>query len=135
MRSKPRLLKMDTFSQTNGTLSVIEANRHVPFSIERSFLIYNLKPGDVRGNHAADYEEAIFLISGNCTVMLYDGEEKRFFHLDTPGNGLYIPAMYWREISDCSSDCIIAAYADRYYDAKAYISNFDSYLQYCKEQR
>ena len=135
MKSESGLLQMDTFAQENGTLSVAEANRHIPFTIERSFFIYNLKPGDVRGNHAADYEECIFLASGRCTVMLHNGENETVYHLDTPGTGVHIPSMYWREIRDCSTDCIIIAYADRYYDSKAYIYDFPSFLQYWQKQK
>ena len=123
-------LSAETFCQANGCLSVIEGDRTLPFLVQRCFFLYNLKPGDVRGKHAVKNEQCLFLLSGECSVMVHDGKEKVIYKLKTPMEGLYIPYMFWREVFDCSSNCLLAVFSDQHYDPNAYVRNFDSFLKY-----
>ncbi len=123
------------FHQDNGVLSVIEENRTLPFSIRRCFFIYDLKPGDKRGVHAVNNQQCIFLLSGECTVMVHDGKKETLYRLNAPMQGVYIPEMLWREIRDCTPGSVIAVFSDKYYDPDAYIRDFDAFLQYMKEHQ
>ena len=133
MKNTSYLIALKEFSQPNGTLSVIEGDQTLPFSICRCFFIYDLKPGDIRGNHAADYEECIFLLSGECSVMVHDGNNQTVYSLKTPMEGVYIPSMFWREVYDCSSDCMLAVFSDQHYNPDAYVCDFEAFLRYQAE--
>ena len=124
------LLSADVFRQTNGDLSVIEENRTLPFAIKRCFFIYNMNPGDVRGKHAVNNEQCIFLLSGECSISVHDGEKERHFMLSEPMQGIYVPAMQWREVTATVAATSIAVFSDKYYNADDYIRDFDAFLQY-----
>ena len=124
-----RRLKAETFCQPNGVLSVIEENRPVPFAMRRCFFLYDLKPGDVRGRHAALNEQCVFLLSGACSVFVHDGKTETVYRLREPMEGLYIPSSFWREIRDCTDNCMLAVFSDSPYDPAAYIRDFDVFVQ------
>ena len=123
-------LSLDIFRQYNGNLGVVEENRTIPFSIRRCFFIYDMKTGDVRGKHAVNNEQCILLLSGECTVMVHDGKKQKEYHLSKPMEGVYVPAMLWREVCACTPGSSIAVFSDKYYDTKDYIREFDAFLQY-----
>ena len=130
-----RFLRLTSFTDERGKLAAIEGGDTVPFEIRRVFFLYDLNPTAVRGNHAAADEECIFIISGSCRVRTHDGEKETFFLLDSPMCGVYVPAMIWREISDCSKDCVLAVLSDQHYDPEDCVRDFGQFLRLRAEQR
>jgi hypothetical protein len=47
------------------------------------------------------------------------------FHLNRSYQGLYIPAMVWREIDNFSSDAVCLALASAYFDEADYYRDYD----------
>lgn len=126
----PYFLSADVFSQDNGTLSVIEENKTIPFVMKRCFFIYDLKSGDVRGKHAVNNEQCIFLLSGKCSLSVHNGKKEERFILSKPMEGIFIPAMQWREVTAMVPGTSIAVFSDKYYNADDYIRDFDAFLHY-----
>ena len=47
-----RLIELPRFYDPRGNLSFIEQLNHIPFEIKRTYWIYDVPGGEVRGGHA-----------------------------------------------------------------------------------
>ena len=113
-----------------GQLVALEANKQIPFDVQRVFYIYGTQEGVPRGNHS-HYKTKQFLVAvnGSCKVTLDDGKTKETFDLNRPNLGLFQDALIWGSMHDFSSDCVLLVMADAYYDASDYITDYDKYLE------
>ena len=124
-----RLLKLSSFSDQRGKLTVIEGGETVPFEIRRIFFLHGLTPDSVRGDHATLNDQCFVLIAGSCRVCTHDGETETDFVLDEPMQGVYVPSMIWRRIYDCSENTVLAVLSDKHYDPDDYVRDFDEFLK------
>lgn len=111
------MLKFPTFVDGRGSLSVVEARRHVPFEIERIFYIYSVPGGALRGGHAhAACEQVLIALAGSFDVVL-DGERERLDRLD---RGLYVPCGVRVDMEAFTPDAVCLVLASSYYDVEDY---------------
>lgn len=124
---RPKLIRLPKID-CHGYLTVIEAERQIPFKIERIYYIYDVPMGQVRGGHAhKDLEQLIIAINGSFDVKTEDQTGRNVFHLEEPDQGLYIPRMTWREIEKISSGAVCLVAASKLYDEDDYIRNYDNF--------
>jgi uncharacterized RmlC-like cupin family protein len=102
-----------------------ENSRHIPFSVERIFAIYDVPSGQSRGGHAhrAQHQFIVFL-SGNCRILIDDGLNATEEHLTGPQQGLYIPPRVWIELKDFSVGSICLVLASGLFDEADYIREY-----------
>lgn len=93
----PRLITLPKFSDNRGSLSVIEANKEIPFEIKRVFFFYDIPTGENRGSHAhKTLHQVLVCLSGSFDVKLDDGRsDATTVHLNRPWQALHIPPMIW----------------------------------------
>lgn len=73
-----RLINLPKILDERGNLSFIEEENHIPFKIERTYLIYDVPGGQQRGDHSfIKQEEFIVSLSGSFDVIIDDGIEKK----------------------------------------------------------
>ncbi len=122
----PRLIELPKFLDRRGNLSFIEEQRHIPFTIARSYWIYDVPGGETRGGHAyRSNEEFIVALSGSFDVVLDDGRERRVWSLNRSYYGLYVPRGYWREMENFSTNSLALVLASQPYDADDYIRDYE----------
>ena len=86
-----KLINLPKFEDPRGNLSFIEELNHVPFKIERTYWIYDVPGGQVRGGHAFKHqEEMIVALSGSFDVIIKDAKSKKKITLNRSYYGLYI---------------------------------------------
>ena len=124
-----RLLRLSSFTDQRGKLTVIEGGETVPFEIRRIFFLHGLAPDAVRGNHATLNDQCFVLLAGSCRVQTHDGEKETVFLLDEPMSCVYVPSMIWRGIYDCSENTVLAVLSDKHYDPDDYVRDFDVFLK------
>lgn len=113
-----------------GNLSVIEDNGSLPFSIARTYWIYDVPGGESRGGHAYfKSEEFIIALSGSFEVNIHDGNGEQTFQLDRCNKGLYVPAGTWRRIQNFATNSIALVITSTAYSPKDYIRDFDTFVQ------
>lgn len=113
-----------------GNLTFIEGNRHVPFEIKRTYWIYDVPGGEVRGGHAfREQEEFIVALSGSFDVLIDNGLTKEVFHLNRSYFGLYVPAGFWRQMLNFSTNSLAMVLASSDYNENDYIRDYDEYKQ------
>jgi hypothetical protein len=127
--TEPRIMELPRITGPRGNLSVVEAQRHVPFDIKRVYFLYDVPGGESRGGHAhRQLEQFIIAASGSFEVVLFQGEQERRFFLNRSYYGLYVPRMTWRELENFSSGSVSLVLASEYYDEADYYRDRDAYL-------
>ena len=117
------------YSTSEGNLSFIEGRNHLPFEIRRTYWIYDVPGGEVRGGHAyRENEEFVVALSGSFDVVLHNGVQQRRFSLNRSYYGLYIPKMTWRTLENFSTNALALVLSSTVYDPEDYIRTFDEFI-------
>jgi oxalate decarboxylase/phosphoglucose isomerase-like protein (cupin superfamily) len=125
-----KLISLPKILDERGNLSFFESNNQVPFSIARSYWIYDVPGGETRGGHAyQSLHEVIIALSGSFEVVLHDGKREIKYILNRSYTGLYVPNMIWRQLENFSTNSLALICADQPYKASDYIRDFDSFLK------
>ena len=113
-----------------GNLSIIEELKNIPFTIERTYWIYDVPGGESRGGHAyRENEEFIVALSGSFDVILDDGNERKTFSLNRSYYGLYVPKGIWREINNFSTNSLALILSSTVYEERDYIRDYNDFLK------
>jgi hypothetical protein len=127
--AEPLIINLPKIEDPRGNLSFIEENNHVPFTIERVYWIYDVPGGQVRGGHAFKLQqEMIIALSGSFDVVVDDGANKKTFHLNRSYYGLFIPAGYWRQMTDFSTNSLAMVLSSTPFSGHDYVRNYDEFL-------
>ncbi|MGE4287759.1 MAG: FdtA/QdtA family cupin domain-containing protein [Salinivirgaceae bacterium] len=123
-----KIIELPKIPDDRGNLTFIEGENHIPFSIERTYWIYDVPGGEVRGGHAYHkLNELIVALSGSFDVVLDDGREKRTFSLNRSYYGLYVPKMMWRQVENFSTNALALILASGPYDEGDYIRDYEQF--------
>lgn len=125
-----KIINLPKILDRRGNLSFIEGNNHVPFVIARTYWIYDVPGGEVRGGHAyRENEELVVALSGSFDVVLHDGVQEHRFHLNRSYFGVYIPKMMWRTLENFSTNSLALVLSSTAYDVNDYIRDFDQFRE------
>ena len=128
-----KLLDFTEFVDKRGHLIPLEANKNIPFKINRIYFIYSINKKMSRGFHAhKKLVQVAICITGYCTIVLDDGQVRKEIDLNSPKKGLVIDNMIWHEMKDFSENCVLMVIADDYYDELDYIRDYGHYLEMLK---
>jgi acetyltransferase-like isoleucine patch superfamily enzyme/dTDP-4-dehydrorhamnose 3,5-epimerase-like enzyme len=112
-----------------GSLSFGEANLHIPFTVQRYFLVFAVSSQEIRGEHAhRTLHQFLICVHGVCHVVADDGSTRQEFALDQPSIGLHLPPMTWAVQYKYSSDAVLMVLASDSYDAGDYIRDYGDFL-------
>ena len=126
--TEPKIIELPKILDKRGNLSFFEHPNQLPFRIERTYWIYDVPGGDIRGSHAfKEQQEFIIALSGSFDVVLHDGENESKFSLNRSYYGLFVPKMYWRRMENFSTNSLALIVSDKSYDANDYIRDFDNF--------
>lgn len=115
----PRVLDL------RGNLSVGEFGRSVPFDPKRYFLVFGVPNAEIRGEHAhRTCKQFLVCVSGSCSVVADDGENREEFALDDPAVALYLPPLTWGVQYKYSPDAVLLVFASEFYDSAEYIRDY-----------
>lgn len=124
----PKIINLPKILDKRGNLSFFEHPNHLPFEIARTYWIYDVPGGEVRGSHAfKEQQEFIIALSGSFDVVLNDGVKEEKISLNRSYNGLYIPKMYWRSLENFSTNSLALIVSDKLYDEADYIRDFEQF--------
>lgn len=127
---KPEIIELPKHLDARGNLSVIEELKEIPFKIKRTYWIYDVPGGEVRGGHAyKENQEFIVALSGSFDVVLDDGNERKTFHLNRSYYGLYVPNGVWREMENFSTNSLALVLSSTKFDESDYIRDYNNFLK------
>jgi hypothetical protein len=124
----PRIITLPRITDPRGNLTFVEGERHVPFSIQRVYYLYDVPGGESRGGHAhKKLEQFIIAASGSFDVVIDDGKNKKNFFLNRSYYGVYVPRMHWRELINFSSGSVCLVLASEYYEESDYYRDYEDF--------
>jgi len=121
-----RRIALPSFDTGAGELTVIEA---LPFEIRRAFFIHNVPNDTSRGGHANRDEHVFVAVSGSFELSLDDGANTDTRSLTRPDEGIYVPALIWRELHNFTTETICLVMSSRAYSPDDYIRDYDRFLE------
>lgn len=129
--SDVKIINLPKIEDPRGNLSIIEEDKQIPFKIERTYWIYDVPGGQVRGGHAFKKQlELIVALSGSFDVTIDDGAEKKTFSLNRSYYGLYIPAGLWRQMENFSTNSLAMVLSSTHYEEDDYIRDYTDFLKH-----
>lgn len=124
-----RLVPLTRAVDLRGSLVVAETGDHLPFAVNRVFVVYDVPSLESRGAHAhRECHQFLVALGGSVNVIVSDGEVSDEIVLDSPTRGLYLPPMIWGTQYQYSASAALLVMASHPYDAADYIRDFSSYL-------
>lgn len=124
-----QLINLPKIPDDRGNLSFIEEENHIPFKIQRTYWIYDVPGGEIRGSHAfKESEEFIVAISGSFDVVLHDGNKEMKYSLNRSYYGLYVPKLTWRKLENFSTNSLALIVSSTVFKSDDYIRDFDEFL-------
>lgn len=121
-----RIIQLPKILDERGNLSFVESENHIPFRIKRTYWVYDVPGGEMRGGHAfKQCAELIIALSGSFDVILDDGFEKKTYSLNRSYYGLLVPTMLWRNLDNFSTNSLCLVLASRAYEDRDYIYNYE----------
>ncbi len=131
---EPQIINLPKFEDPRGNLSFIEEFKHIPFKIERTYWIYDVPGGQVRGGHAFKLQqELIVALSGSFDVVVDNGNKKQTFSLNRSYFGLYLPAGLWRQMENFSTNSLALVLSSTHYLEDDYIRDYNDFLNYRRQ--
>jgi hypothetical protein len=124
-----KLIDLPKILDQRGNLSFIEEEKNVPFKIKRTYWIYDVPGGQNRGGHAFKHQqELIVALSGSFDVVIDDGIKKDIFSLNRSYYGLYIPAGFWRQMQNFSTNSLALVLSSTLFEENDYIREYQHFL-------
>jgi hypothetical protein len=115
----PNLLKLDTYSDQRGSLTVVE--KIIPFDIKRVFYIYDLH-NQKRGAHRHHKTiQAVICIVGGCQIYCQNKDKELTISLDAPEKCLIIQPEDWHEMFDFKPGTVLLVLASHDFEEADYI--------------
>ena len=123
-----KIIHLPKIKDSRGNLSFFENSNQIPFDIKRTYWIYDVPGGEMRGSHAfKESHEFIVALSGSFDVVLHDGEKKVKFSLNRSYFGLYVPNLLWRRLENFSTNSFALVVSSVPYNSNDYIRDFDEF--------
>ena len=126
---------MPLVADLRGNLTVGEFEQHIPFSVERYFMVFDVPSAETRGEHAhKKCHQFLICAKGSVSVVADDGKTRQEFLLQKPNQGVFLPAGTWGIQYKYSSDAVLLVFASEHYNASDYIRNYDDFLEFVRHK-
>ena len=111
-----------------GYISVTEADKLVPFEVQRIFWTYYTPESIVRGRHAHYKTEQVLIAAAGRLIVTTEHADGaiQIFRLEDPNVGLYVPPHVWHTMQ-YSHSAVQLVLASVPYDEADYIRSHDDF--------
>lgn len=125
-----RIINLPKIEDPRGNLSFIEEEEHIPFKIERTYWIYDVPGGQIRGGHAFKVQqEFIVALSGSFDVLIDDGQNRIVHSLNRSYYGLFIPNGLWRQMQNFSTNSLALVLSSTQFNENDYIRDYKEFIK------
>ena len=120
--------KLTTHTDARGSLTIVEAQKDFPFSVDRVYWLHSVPEGAERGYHASrTCYEYLVAMNGSVEIVLEDKEGRQTYVLCKKDEGLIVPPYTWIELKNFSSDAVLLVLASDGYQPESYINDYDEF--------
>jgi UDP-2-acetamido-3-amino-2,3-dideoxy-glucuronate N-acetyltransferase len=121
---EPRLLRLPSFVDERGALSVAELGDALPFPVARYFLVGEVPADTARAQHAQRHsQELLSCVAGACTVEVRWHAGNAVHRLADPATALHVPPGVWVECREFSDDALLLVLCSHPYDPSDQITD------------
>lgn len=125
-----RQFPLPSFRDADGELVVAQSPEDLRFDLRRAFLIFDVKAGGVRGQHAhRSCSQVLIAASGEIEVVIDDGRNVVHESLHTPRVGLLLPPLIWSTQIFKRDGSVLLVLADGPYDEAEYVRSRSEFEQ------
>ncbi|RZK45884.1 MAG: WxcM-like domain-containing protein [Pedobacter sp.] len=129
-KEEAQIISLPKILDDRGNLSFVEEMNHIPFTIARSYWIYDVPGGGVRGGHSyKENKELIIALSGSFTVVLNNGNSVKEYALNRSYVGLYVPNGIWRHMENFSTNAFALILSSTGYDENDYERDINNFIR------
>jgi dTDP-4-dehydrorhamnose 3,5-epimerase-like enzyme len=130
-----KLVDLQNFTGSDGSISILEFASSKAFSPQRLFFVHNVPPNKSRGFHAhRECAQLLIAANGVCTLDVVRGEKKLKVIMDNSERAVLVPRMTWATQTYSSTDSVLIVLASHAYDKEDYIEDFELYSQLIEEK-
>lgn len=123
-----KLINLPKILDERGNLSFLQENTQIPFAIKRSYWIYDVPGGEIRGGHSyRQNQEIIIALSGSFDVVLNDGIQEKTYSLNRSNYGLFVPNGIWRHMENFSTNSVAFLVASTDFNEEDYVRDYELY--------
>lgn len=131
LKNEVKLLNLPKIEDPRGNLSIIEEEKNIPFKIARTYWIYDVPGGQIRGGHAfKEQQELIVALSGSFDVVVDDGKIIQTFSLNRSYYGLYVPVGLWRQMQNFSTNSLAMVVSSTTFSENDYIRDYVEFIKF-----
>jgi dTDP-4-dehydrorhamnose 3,5-epimerase-like enzyme len=128
--SQLNIVKFPKFEELNGSLSVYECGKDIPFEVRRIFTV-KAKSGSFRGDHAhKKCTQLLVCVSGKILVTCDDGKKISEHLLEGMEDGLLVPPGTWASQNYLMNESLLMVLCDRVYENDDYIRDYSEFKKY-----
>jgi dTDP-4-dehydrorhamnose 3,5-epimerase-like enzyme len=123
-----KVIDLQNFTGSDGSISILEFAYSVTFSPKRLFFVHNVPPNKSRGFHAhRECAQLLIAANGVCTLDVVRGEKKLKVIMDNSERAVLVPRMTWATQTYGNTDSVLIVLASHPYDKEDYIEDFGLY--------
>lgn len=124
------IIHLPKIKDDRGNLTFIEANTHIPFDIRRTYWVYDVPAGEVRGGYAFKKQSVVMIVlSGSLEVFVNDGLKTQTLSFTRSDKALYLPPLTWMEFKNFSTNTVCLFLSSHTYDEKDYIRDSNEFVE------
>ncbi len=126
-----KLIELPKIVDRRGNLSFFESGNHIPFTIKRTYWIYDVPGGETRGGHAyRNLHEIVIALSGSFDVHVESANGIEVYSLNRSYKALYLPPGSWRSLQNFSTNSVALVAASEMYDENDYIRDYQEFKNF-----
>ncbi len=121
---------------SQGLLTVIQSDEHLPFKVERCFIVTATGPDTIGGNHAhRGLTQFLICLAGQVEVFVDDGTRSETHTLRDSSSGLLVPPGIWCRQTYRIPDSILLVLCDQPFAESDYIRDYGAFTAYMAQRR
>src|SRR5438309_4859396 len=94
--SDVKTIPLSQHRAAEGLLTVAQTYDHVPFKVERCFIVQPSENGTVRGHHAhRELSQFLICLAGEVEVLVDDSRSRQVHRLQPLRHGILVPPDIW----------------------------------------
>ena len=126
-----KLIELPKIVDRRGNPSFFESGNQIPFTIKRTYWIYDVPGGETRGGHAyRNLHEIVIALSGSFDVHVESATGIEVYSLNRSYKALYLPPGSWRSLQNFSTNSVALVAASEMYDEKDYIRDYQEFKSF-----
>jgi hypothetical protein len=126
-----KLIELPKIVDRRGNLSFFESGSQIPFTIKRTYWIYDVPGGETRGGHAyRNLHEIVIALSGSFDVHVESANGIEVYSLNRSYKALYLPPGSWRSLQNFSTNSVALVAASEMYDENDYIRDYQEFKSF-----